>query len=292
MPLAFFTSDLHGRPGRYDALLRTATAERPAALFLGGDLLPHAMDRSWARGQDGDFVSAFLAPRFAGLRDRLGAAAPRVFLILGNDDPAVFEEPLRAGEEAGLWEYVHGRRAAWGRWEVCGYNCVPPTPFQLKDWERYDVSRYVDPGCVSPEQGRRTDGLTAREVRWTTIRDEVEALAKGADPARLVCLFHGPPHGTALDRAALDGVTVDHAPVDPHVGSIAVREFIESRQPRLGLFGHVHESARLTGTWRERLGATWCLQGAHDGSELPLVRFDPADPDAAARELVPAAVPR
>jgi len=30
---------------------------------------------------------------------------------------------------------------------------VPPTPFLLKDWEKYDVSAYVDPGCVSPEEG-------------------------------------------------------------------------------------------------------------------------------------------
>jgi len=35
------------------------------------------------------------------------------------------------------------------------------------------------------------------------------------------------------------------------VGSIAVRRFIEERQPLLTLHGHIHESARLTGDWRE-----------------------------------------
>ncbi len=176
----------------------------------------------------------------------------------------------------------------WGDRTVCGYNCVPPSPFQLKDWERYDVSRFVDPGCVSPEEGRRTDGLTTREVRWTTIRDELAALAGDGDLARTICLFHGPPYGTVLDRAALDGKTVDGVPLDPHVGSIAVREFLETRQPLLGLHGHVHETARLTGAWRQQLGRTWALAGAHDGPELPLVRFDPAGPAAATRELVPA----
>ena len=288
MPLAFFTSDLHGRPGRYDALLRLIRAEGPAAVFLGGDLLPHAMDRAWAAGGDGDFIESFLVPRFAAARDELGAAWPRIFLIMGNDDPQVFEDGLRGGQDEGLWEYVHGRRVPWAGFEVCGYNCVPPTPFQLKDWERYDVSRYVDPGCVSPEEGRRSDGLTARELRWLTIRDELAALAGEADLARTICLFHGPPHDTCLDRAALDGKFVDHVPLDPHVGSIAVREFIEARQPLLGLHGHIHETVRLTGRWRQQLGRTWVLAGAHDGPELPLVRFDPDQPDGAARALIPA----
>ena len=89
-----------------------------------------------------------------------------------------------------------------------------------------------------------------------------------------------------VDRAALDGVTVDHAPVDVHVGSIAVRRFIESRQPRVTLHGHVHESARITGAWSDRIGRTILLGAAHDGPELALVRFDPRAPEGATRELL------
>jgi len=40
------------------------------------------------------------------------------------------------------------------------------------------------------------------------------------------------------------------------------------------LHGHVHESARLTGAWQDRIGRTVCLSAAHDGPELALVRFD------------------
>ncbi len=78
---------------------------------------------------------------------------------------------------------------------------------------------------------------------------------------------------------------MDHAPVDVHVGSIAVRRFIEARQPLLTLHGHVHESARLTGTWQDRIGRTVCLSAAHDGPELALVRFDLERPGEATREL-------
>ena len=99
-------------------------------------------------------------------------------------------------------------------------------------------------------------------------------------------LFHAPPYQTALDRAALDGVAVDHAPLDVHVGSVAIRRFIEARQPALTLHGHIHESARITGAWQDRLERTVMLSAAHDGPELALVRFDPEDLAAATRELL------
>ncbi len=42
---------------------------------------------------------------------------------------------------------------------------------------------------------------------------------------------------------------VDHVPLDLHVGSMAVRRFIESRQPMLTLHGHIHESAWKGQKW-------------------------------------------
>ena len=66
----------------------------------------------------------------------------------------------------------------------------------------------------------------------------------------------------------------------------AIRRFIEERSPLVTLHGHVHESARLTGTWRCRIGRTHAFTAAHDGPELALIRFDPGDLEAATRELV------
>ena len=103
---------------------------------------------------------------------------------------------------------------------------------------------------------------------------------------RAVFLFHTPPHETALDRAALDGMMVDYVPLDVHVGSIAVRRFIEARQPLLTLHGHIHESARLTGSWRDKIGETHLFSAAHDGPELALVRFDLENPEDATRTLI------
>jgi Icc-related predicted phosphoesterase len=277
-----FVSDLHGRPDRYEKLLAAVEAERPGAVFLGGDLLPVG-----ARSRSGDdFLLAWLAPRLEALRFRLGAEYPRVFAVFGNDDPRAEEESLAQLERRFLLEHAHGRRIALGPHPVYGYACVPPTPFALKDWERFDVSRFVDPGSVSPEEGRRSVPAPESETRWGTIAGDLAALTGTDDLARAVFLFHAPPYQTALDRAALDGQSVDHVPLDVHVGSVAIRRFIEARQPRLTLHGHVHESARLTGTWQDRIGRTVCLSAAHDGDELALVRFDPDDPAGAARELV------
>jgi len=186
----------------------------------------------------------------------------------------------------GLWEYCHERRAAFGAHEVVGYAYVPPTPFQLKDWERYDVSRYLPPGAVSPEEGLRSVSADAWETRHATIAADLERLAEGVTMDRAVLLLHSPPFETALDRAATDGKMIDHVPLDLHVGSVAVRRFIERHQPLLTLHGHIHESARLTGAWRDRIERTWMFSAAHDGPELCLVTFELSRLDQAQRTLL------
>ncbi len=167
-----------------------------------------------------------------------------------------------------------------------GYSYIPPTPFPLKDWERYDVSRYVDPGAVSPEEGMRTLPVSPQEMRYATIKEDLENLAGSAETDNLIFLFHSPPYETKLDRAPLDGMKVDHVPLDVHVGSIAIRRFVEDRQPLLTLHGHVHDSARLTGSWKDRLGRTHMFTAAHDGPELALVSFDLENLEDAQRELL------
>jgi len=278
MTRCFFVSDLHGREARYASLKAAVLRETPAALFLGGDLLPHAALEG--------FVEAALAPLFRSLRDTLRDRYPRVLLILGNDDPRSEEPAVQAAQQQGLWEYLHMRRTELAGFPVYGYSHVPPTPFRLKDWERYDVSRFVDPGCVSPEEGLRTLAVPERELRHATIAGDLERLVGETNVSRAVFLFHSPPYRTHLDRAALDGRTFEHAPLDVNVGSIAIRRFLEARQPLLALHGHVHESVRLTGAWRDRIGATHLLSAAHEGPELALVRFDLESPGGATRELL------
>ncbi len=282
-----FVSDLHGSIDRYSKLFRLIRDELPRMVFLGGDLLPSFLAPA-SRGQIAcdEFPAEYLMPQCESLRAALRDAYPEIFLILGNDDIRTAEAAFISGGEKRLWRYMHNARADAAGRRVYGYACVPPTPFRLKDWERYDVSRYVDIGCVSPEEGTRSIEVDPSDVRYGTIQKDLQQLAGSDDLSEAIVLFHAPPYNTALDRAALDGVVVDHVPVDLHIGSIAIRKFIEERQPLVTLHGHVHESARLTGRWRDRIGRTHAFTAAHDGPELAVVRFAPEDPGNAGRELL------
>ncbi len=283
----FFVTDLHGKKSRYLKLFDAGRQKKPEAIFMGGDLLPSGLHQLTSSGSTSmDFFDDFLFPHFGELRNLPDMTYPQVFIIPGNDDGRGEEDKFLEGEQLGLWHYIPNRVVDWNGWKVVGYPYIPPTPFLLKDWEKYDVSAYVDPGCVSPEDGYRTVPLSKYELRYGTIQKDLELLLSGLDMNHTICLFHSPPYKTSLDRAALDGKTVEHVPLDVHVGSIAIQRMIEEKQPHITLHGHVHESARITGEWKQQSGATTMMGAAHDGPELALVMFDPDTPDHAVRELI------
>lgn len=277
----FFISDLHGHLDRYEKLFSKIIEHRPEMVFLGGDLLPHGMQRKFAD----DFTEDFLFKNFQALKEELGSDYPLVMLILGNDDPRLEEEKYIELGKTGTWIYLHNRRIESHGFTFYGYSNVPPTPFRFKDWERYDVSRYVDPGCMHPFEGFHSVKPDV-DLEWATIKDELSQLC-GSEPVdRSVFLFHSPPYQTYLDRAALDGKMIDHVPLDVHVGSIAIMRFIEERQPWLTMHGHIHESSRLTGHWRQQFGKTHAYSAAWDGPELSLIDFDLENPLNAERHIL------
>ena len=84
-----------------------------------------------------------------------------------------------------------------------------------------------------------------RSMYSFTEEEIAEALQSGSSqlgsPEREVLLSHSPPHATTVDRT-FSG---------QHVGSTALRAFVEERQPELVICGHIHE-ARGT----DRIGRT------------------------------------
>lgn len=287
MTICFFATDLHGKVERYNKLFSRILSEKPEAVFLGGDLLPSGL---FALTNDekviDNFINDFLINGFQNLKKKLAEKYPRVFLILGNDDGKINEKDFIDGQQLGVWEYINNKKIKFEDFNIYGYSYVPPTPFQLKDWEKYDVSRFTDPGCISPEEGWHSVDVPKHELRYSTIEKDLKTLVAGNNITNTIFLFHTPPYKTNLDRAALDGQMVDHVPLDVHVGSIAVKRFIEKNQPAITLHGHVHESARLTGTWKDTIGKTHLFTAAHDGPELALVRFNKYYPEKSTRELL------
>ena len=287
MPILHFVSDLHGDIARYRKLFGSILTDSPLAVFLGGDLLPPL---SFARESDNngifDFIRDYLAREFASLKEIMGSKYPRVFIILGNDDPRSEEPAVLEVEKSGLWEYLHFRKSSLDSHDLFGYACVPPSPFMIKDWERYDVSRYLEPGDISPEEGIHTVASSVRKIRHGTIKKDLQELIGASYSDKAIFLFHAPPYNTSLDLIAAGNRLIDGVPRDTHQGSIAIRDFIDSRQPFLTMHGHIHESSRLSGKWKETLGKTVIISAAYDGPELALIRIDPTRPFEATRELI------
>lgn len=282
----FFVTDLHGNVRAFQTLFRLIRLERPELVFIGGDLLSGGFLKG--AGHNGDILNKIIAAGLQDVKEELQDAYPQVFIIMGNDDPRSEETILRKYDRRRLWHYIHQKQYDCNGVSIYGYSYVPPTPFLNKDWERYDVSAYVDIGCISPEEGYRSVKTSLTQIQNSTIKDDLQNLTEGKELDRSVFLFHSPPYDTGLDRAPLDGKMIDFAPLDVHVGSIAIRRFIEERQPLVTLHGHIHESYSITGVWKQVIGRTVCMSAASNGKALTLVRFDTDDPHAAQREEIPA----
>ena len=278
-----FVSDIHGNIPRFQRLFQIIRNETPDAVFLGGDLLPLQLVN---HNTIEEFINTTIFSEIKNIQNEVDKKI-RFFIIMGNDDPRIYEQLFINADKSDFLDYIHQKTISYKKMFITGYSYVPPTPFQLKDWERYDVSQYVDVGAVSLEQGKRTVDVPLDELKYSTIAEDLEKLSKQSPSGKTIYLFHSPPYQSYLDRADLQGKKVDHAPMDVHVGSIAVQRFIKTHQPLLTLHGHIHESVRITGLWKEKIGRTYSFTAAHDGPELAVVRFDTNHLKNAVRELLP-----
>ncbi|MBN2637758.1 MAG: metallophosphoesterase [Bacteroidales bacterium] len=285
---AFFVSDLHGKTKRYELLFQKIKEELPRFVFLGGDLLPSGLFSFTSNDSAlSEFLHQIIKQGFEKLKLELKDRYPMVFLILGNDDGKTEEKNFIRESRSGLWNYIHNKKVTFEDYSIYGYSYVPPSPFLLKDWERYDVSRYVCPNCIPIEEGVFSEPVDRKKIQFETISKDIKKLTKEDSMENAIFLFHCPPYKTYLDRAALDDKKIDHVPLDVHIGSIAIKRFIEEHQPMLTLHGHVHESASITGYWKQQIGKTIAVNAAHDKPELSLIRFQLQDPTNATRELIP-----
>lgn len=266
-----YASDLHGHERLYLELAGLAESRHCDTVILGGDLLPRKGRGSAGLQSQAGFASAFLRDFAVRIRDNAGAC---LYAIPGNDDWVGALPSLSGLEPEGLILLPADRSVpATGGFFLRGYSFVPPTPFLLKDFEKRDLSRDAPP--FSPDrivvtvEGRVMETDTASFFTGrTAIEDDLTAWALGADSGKTICVMHGPPFGTSLDRLA------DGRPA----GSRAVRDFLMRENPLMSLHGHIHESADASGAWVERIGQTLSVNAGQNGSRLSAVWFDPADP--------------
>jgi len=277
---AICLSDIHGNDVKYRKLCTYIKQNLPDAVFIAGDVLPN-----YYITEPLEFIEDTLKPLLSELKAEINEQYPDIYLITGNDDAAVSCEHLRYLELKGLIHFSNKIVINQEEYTVLGYPYVPPTPFLLKDWEKYDISRYLPRDTVSPEDGIRTVEVPANIKKYTTIKDDLEELSEDVgDFSKTICLFHSPPVETNLDKIYGNGINGDKEILS--VGSYAIRKFIEKRQPLLTIHGHIHESTDISGYWQDRLGRTICFNAATAGSELAIIEFDTDSPENAVRVLI------
>lgn len=244
-----YTSDLHGSKLLYERLAKRASEKDINAVAIGGDLCPRggsALKETVSIQKD--FLEKFMLPLFRKMDKD-------VFLIMGNDDFRINAGILENSSIKNI-KYIHKKSARICRnCFIAGYGFVNPTPFRLKDWEKDEGVDSIKPAAIFPEEIR-----TAEKESGTIMHDLAE-LGGLSNPKSTVYVIHAPPFNTNLD------VVTGGA----HVGSTAVRQFIEDEQPRLTLHGHIHESPEMSGSWKDRIKKTICI---NVGSSYPQGRLN------------------
>ncbi|NLI81220.1 MAG: hypothetical protein GX443_05970 [Deltaproteobacteria bacterium] len=285
-----YSSDTHVHPAHFQKLLTAAHSLKPAAIIVGGDINP-----DWKRGG----IAHSIEPHRSWIRDRLLPAVAdfrrthpetQILLDLGNDDIAAARELLipHDGKELHL---LHRRVVPVGEeFAVAGYMTVNPTPFAIKDWEKPDCHErpgLKDAGVSRTGYCTRSGAPAPVELDFSsgTMEEDLEALARSIAEnvplhRKLVFVSHAPPRDTALDLTQ-HGL---------HVGSLAVRRFLESRGKEcriaVSLHGHIHESPWQSGSVWEAVAGIPCFNVGQTNRHLRALFFSSEDPLESARLIV------
>jgi uncharacterized protein len=167
--------------------------------------------------------------------ERLGDSEVPLYLIPGNDDSFKIDSVLN--------------REGYTPVNADGRVLDIPGDLQLLSYGWANETPWKTPREVTEDELYR---------RLSELADQVR------DPRQAVFMIHVPPYDSGLDTAPIldenlrPTVSAGDILRGP-VGSTAVRQVIEERQPLLGVHGHVHEAGG-----EYRLGATVCV---NPGSE-------------------------
>ncbi len=253
-----FASDIHASYDHLFSLLRKAEKKSVDAVVIGGDIVPHYLPdfggKDILEAQAGYLEKVFI-PALENFKNYHQAA---FYLDMGNDDFISGRKFLeeRQGE---LFNLLHMQVHPFtDTVDIAGYMAVPPTPFGRKDWEKPDCKKqpFAPGNLISLKGFVSRKGFLEKTVidlnSEDTIENDLKILEKKIHRP-FIFVSHSPPYHTGLDVMY----------TDEHVGSLAVREFIEKWSQKkylIGSFhGHIHESPHRTGSIRSVIHQTPCF---------------------------------
>ena len=234
---------------------------------------------------------AFIQKFLPGFLTECSDAGISYYAMFGNDDLAsrlpYWREVI--DEHENTFDMTEGWYELPGGYPIRGVNYVPDAPFGLKDWMVLDSSGWPRPmqtcrAIITGPKGFEEIGDVERFFRERPTLAEilVDATAESVDIGKAIVVVHAPPAGLGL--GTLGGILRGK-----DVGSPAVREWIEEKQPLLTLHGHIHESPDVTGIHTAQLGRTICHQPgqkAQLGLTVSIIEINGAQVDIDRRIIV------
>lgn len=246
-----YACDIHGDEYKYKKILAEAIKQKIKYLVFGGDLLPkNCSDRY---NEQKIFIEQFFNSYFTELKEK----NIKCVCILGNDDLEQLDEIFE--NECSKFDNVFNidnKKADIEDISFIGLSKVLDHPFGCKDRVvieenlemQFQLSR-----IIYVEKCRNMLSID----EWKEYRNSIEKmenileyLPKITEGKKGIYVFHNPPFGVGLD------VCIDKR----KVGSKAITKFLEKSNAYMSLHGHIHESYRVTGIWKNELKSTICIQ--------------------------------
>jgi Icc-related predicted phosphoesterase len=253
-----YGSDFHGDIGKYQKIFDFALSQKIDTLHLGADLLPKGSHM--IKNQE-KFVKNFLPDFTQKCKDK----GITVLCFWGNDDCYPFKKLFR--EYGNLLDEnpVH-----IGNYTFKAYGYVPDYPFGLKTACKLDYKGWTCPDEyistpveVSGHQFLPIPNVQEYFERKGTLEEDLRHVLGGRG---IIMAIHSPPCSHGLDMCYGNRA----------VGSKSVLEWIEDQKPLILLSGHIHESYRVTGQWKVKIGNTLVIQPGQneDGGKAVVVTVE------------------
>lgn len=223
-------------------------------IHLGADLLPKG---SGILDKQKKFVKGFLRKWYSRCQEN----GVNVLAMFGNDDIYTRKKYFR--EYGSL---LDEQPTTIEDYTFLGYPFVPDYPFGLKTACKLD---YLGWELQEPYLGQAVDVDDSKGIipiedvkgyfnKKGTIEEDLKGLP-GGDKA--IVALHCPPQGYDLD------VCIDNR----RVGSKAITDWILEKQPALCLCGHIHESPKVSGVWKNKIGNTVVIQPGQEIEKTTIV---------------------